>query len=224
MLLLVEFLGLALKGLPEKLFWVWPAPNVNSWEGTSTVGREKIDVAPMLLNGVMGTGSLLFGKPKLKEGRPTGGKIGKFGMQFSVDPKTFCSYSCNCWYTAIFTGKKCQVRIHYLRMKTFPNKPQHIKIQKECIIEEIIPTNRTNLNETERRINQFKQVIWPKDGYGFQENPKWCAYSLFHEQIILWDEQTWRNGYVVHFLPTHLVKMYSKWALSALSRKCKRMP
>ena len=60
------------------------------------LGAEKIDVAPMVLNGVVGTGSQVFGKPKLKEGRPTGGKIGKVERAFSVDPKTFCSYSCSC--------------------------------------------------------------------------------------------------------------------------------
>ena len=60
------------------------------------VGREKIDVAPMVLNGVIGTGSPVFGKPKPNEGRPTGGRIGRVGREFSGNPKTFCSYACSC--------------------------------------------------------------------------------------------------------------------------------
>lgn len=65
-------------------FWVLVAPKAKSsnggWENT-----EAADV--LLLKGGAGVDvSLVLEKPKLKEGV----------VLFSVGPKIFCSYSCNC--------------------------------------------------------------------------------------------------------------------------------
>lgn len=80
------------------LLWVRSAPNVNPCGGTSKGGgRAKMEVAPRLLKAGMGTGSgsgsFGFEKPKLKDGAPT-------RLLLSHDPKSFCSYSCSCWYAS----------------------------------------------------------------------------------------------------------------------------
>lgn len=88
---------MALIEFPEISFCVGLAPNVNSCGGIFKELRPKMEVAPTLLKAGTGAGSLIFGKPKLnKVGAATGGKTGK-ALPLSIDPKIFCSYSCNCW-------------------------------------------------------------------------------------------------------------------------------
>lgn len=94
--LLFGFDGLAMKGLSTIFLSVWPAPNLNSCGGTSAGGRAKMDAAPMVLKAGAGSGSLAFGKPKVKDAAPEGWKIGMVGLMLSIDPKILRSYSCNC--------------------------------------------------------------------------------------------------------------------------------
>lgn len=73
---------------------------MNPCGGTSKGGRAKIEVAPRLLKAGIGTGagtaSFTFEKPKLNGAPAGGGNAGKEGLILSDDPKSFCSYSCNC--------------------------------------------------------------------------------------------------------------------------------
>lgn len=98
------FCALAMEGFSDGLSWGWPDPNWNACGGTSR-GRVKMEVVLVLLKAGVGTGSLAFGNPKVTNDVPTGGKTGEAGLLPSKDPKVFCSYSCNCWYTAGFHPK-----------------------------------------------------------------------------------------------------------------------
>lgn len=87
--------------LEALFFWGCAAPKVNSWGGTSKFGREKMEVAAMLLKA--GTEAWLlsvFGRPKLKGCTSSEGKTGMEGLGPSIDPNSFFSYSCSCWCTA----------------------------------------------------------------------------------------------------------------------------
>lgn len=109
---------------------VWPAPNVNPCVGTFEGRPAKMEVAPKLVLKAgagagagtgTGTGSLLpFGKPKLKDGMPAD-RAGKgVGLLPSTDPKIFCSYSCNCWWTSAILDRH-QVRVVESFMHTCTN-------------------------------------------------------------------------------------------------------
>lgn len=55
-----------------------------------------MEVPPTLLKVGAGAGLLTLGKPKLKDAATPDGKTGRAGLVLSIDPKSFCSYSCNC--------------------------------------------------------------------------------------------------------------------------------
>lgn len=89
--------GCVPKRLPDVLFWVWPAPKMNSWGVASDAGRAKMEEAPALPKAGTTTWSIGFGKPKLKDDGTPGVKVGMVGLLLSTEPKIFCSNSSSCW-------------------------------------------------------------------------------------------------------------------------------
>lgn len=77
---------LALKGLPATFFCIGPAPNVNSVGAMSRVGLANIEGVPAVLKEGSWAGSLIFGKPKLIEGRTVGEKLGSRELPLSIGP------------------------------------------------------------------------------------------------------------------------------------------
>lgn len=83
--------------------------------------------AVTVLKAGMGTGSLIFGKPMLNKGAAVGRKtcgVGLLvGLLLSTGPKIFCSYSCNCWETAI-TIRRNEIRKSYKQLPPETYSPQ----------------------------------------------------------------------------------------------------
>lgn len=93
--------SLLLSKLSEVLiFCDCPAPKMNSWGGTTRSGREKMEVALMLLKAGTGTWSSIFGKLKVNDCALREWEYEMEGLGPSIDPNSFLSYSCSCWYTA----------------------------------------------------------------------------------------------------------------------------